>query len=95
MIVCLKEATGYGAPYEFHGFDGNNESEHLGVAHFLIEEMGRFTRFKKRDLNSHMPVVVAYNRMFEVFRPIRTTLIGRKLSEAELKEIFKARITAD
>ena len=46
----------------FPGFDGNNESSQLGIACFLIEDMGRFQRFKGRDLNSHHRTEERYRR---------------------------------
>jgi uncharacterized protein YfbU (UPF0304 family)/Arc/MetJ-type ribon-helix-helix transcriptional regulator len=77
---------------KFPGFDGNNETEHIGIARFMIEKLGRFTRFKARELNSHSPVLEMYGRMYSVFEPIRKTLVGRSLTADELVEIFKSRI---
>jgi hypothetical protein len=42
-------------PAEFTGFDGNNEIDYIGVARFLINDLGQFAAFKRRDLNSHYP----------------------------------------
>ena len=75
---------------KFQGFDGNYETEHMGVARFLINDMNRFERFKKRELNSHVPSVQRYGRMFRVFEPIRATLIGTKLAVSQLIVILKA-----
>ncbi|MEJ0096208.1 MAG: YfbU family protein [Methylocella sp.] len=59
----------------FFGFDGNNESEHIGVASFLIDDLERFSSFKGRDLNSHFPGSLdIHRRMLAVFKPIRSTL---------------------
>lgn len=85
-----KRAAPFGKHIQFRGFDGNNESEYMSIAHFLIEDLGRFERFKKRELNSHMPSVGMYGRMYKVFEPIRRTLIDRQLSADELVEILKA-----
>ena len=60
----------------FHGFDGNNETEHMGVAIFMVKHLERFTEFEGRDMNSHCPMLPRYRRMLEVFRPIRETLAG-------------------
>ncbi len=54
----------------FPGFDGNNESEHLGFCRFLIEKQGKFQEQKqylhKNDgMNSHMPMIEKYQRMLE------------------------------
>jgi uncharacterized protein YfbU (UPF0304 family) len=86
-----KEADPFGKYVKFTGFDGNNESEHMGIALFLVEKMDRFTRFKERDMNSHHPSIEAYARMFAVFEPIRNTLVGRRLSVTEIISILKAR----
>ena len=84
------EAEPLGKHVVFSGFDGNNESEHIGVARFLIEQLGRFTCFKGRELNAHMPSIDAYRRMVAVFEPIRRTLTGRGLNADEIIDILKA-----
>lgn len=75
---------------QFVGFDGNNESEHLGIARFLIEEMGRFKSFKGRSLNSHFPSIKTYKMMLSVFLPIKSKLIGHGLSLKQIIDILKA-----
>ncbi len=84
------------APFEgrvsFSGFDGNNESSHMGVASFLIEKLERFIRFRERaHLNSHMPTLAGYRRMLAVFLPIRVTLTGGELSAAQIIITLNAR----
>lgn len=86
-----KEADPFGKYVSFTGFDGNNESEHMGIALFLVEKMDRFSRFKGRDMNSHHPAIEAYASMLAVFEPIRSTLVGRRLSVTEIISILKAR----
>ncbi len=76
---------------QFAGFDGNNESEHMGIASFLIEKMGRFQTFKGRYLNSHSPSIAGHRAMLSVFLPIRPTLVGHGLSSKQIIEIAKAR----
>jgi uncharacterized protein YfbU (UPF0304 family) len=75
----------------FVGFDGNNESEHMGIARFLIEKMGRFQTFKGRSLNAHCPSIAGHRAMLSVFLPIRPTLIGHGLSSKQIIEIMKVR----
>lgn len=83
--VLVKDALGLvTANPRFIGFDGNNETELMGIAQFLISDMGRFEAFKGRDINSHMPVAARYRRMYQKFEPIRANLIGRELSAKEL-----------
>ena len=65
------EAEPFGKHVSFAGFDGNEETEHLSIANFLVKKLDRFTELKGRDLNSHMPCIDAYRRMLEVFAPIR------------------------
>lgn len=77
---------------QFHGFDGNNESEYLGVARHLINQMQRFENFKGRELNSHMPVVPRYAKMVQKFEPIRASLGLRRpirLSVSEVVTLLK------
>ncbi|EPP3876560.1 YfbU family protein [Pseudomonas aeruginosa] len=88
-----KEADPFGKHVQFLGFDGNNESEHLGIARFLINDLDRFSRFREghRDLNSHCPTIESYGRMLRVFEPIRQTLVGRRLNVDELAAILNSR----
>lgn len=75
----------------FPGFDGNNESTHRSVARFLIEDMGRFERYKGRELNSHHPVIDGYRSMIVAFEPMREKLIGIKLTPAQIVELLLLR----
>ena len=84
-------ASPFGKRPKFPGFDGNNECEYISITRFLTDQLDRFTRFKGRDLNSHMPSVSGYRRMYETFEPIRRTLINRRLSVSELAQILNAR----
>lgn len=88
-----KEAEPFGKHVTFTGFDGNNESEYVGIARFLVDDLNRFSRFREghRDLNSHHPTLEAYGRMYRAFEPIRKTLIGRRMNVAELITVLKAR----
>jgi uncharacterized protein len=90
------EAAPLGDNVRFPGFDGNNESEYGNVMRFLIGNLDRFQSFKGReDLNSHMPSLDAYRRMFAVFEPLRSQLGMRSevgLTASEIIEILKARI---
>ena len=52
-----KEAAPFGKDPMFRGFDGNNESEYLGTASFLVNDLDRFEEFKGRDFNSHCPSI--------------------------------------
>ncbi len=87
-----KEAEPFGENVAFRGFDGNNESEHLGIARFLITKMDRFSEFKNRDLNSHSPGIGSYRRMLKAFEPINNSLsVEFYLSAEQIIEILIAR----
>ncbi|MBK1665484.1 hypothetical protein CKO38_12265 [Rhodospirillum rubrum] len=88
-----KEADSFGEPVQFLGFDANSESEHLCIARFLINDLGRFGRFREghRDLNSHCPTLEGYGKMLRVFEPIRQNLVGRRLNLDQLAAILNSR----
>lgn len=75
----------------FPGFDGNNESEQLGIAAFLIGDLERFSRFKGRGLNAHMPTLATHRRMLAVFGPMRQHLDGTELGTDQILALLKAR----
>lgn len=84
------EAEPFGKHVFFNGFDGNGESEYIGVAKFLINKLERFTEFKGRDLNAHMPTLDRHRRMLSAFEPLRQLLIGRNLNVQEIIQILRA-----
>lgn len=84
------KAANHGFLPKFAGFDGNNESSLMSIARFLVEKMDRFSRFKKRDFNSHAPTAARYRRMTTAFGPIRATLdFGRTLGVNQIIELLK------
>lgn len=80
----------FGTNVQFVGFDGNNETEHMSIARFMIHELQRFEEFKNRDLNSHMPTLGRYRRMYAVFEPMRRNLLDGKLPLKDLILILKS-----
>ena len=86
------EAEPFGKDVVFLGFDGNNESEHLNIANFLVNDMERFDRFKGRNLNSHVPTIGTYGRMRSEFEPMRPTLTGGELSSSQIITLLKAQL---
>lgn len=86
-----READPFGMHVVFPGFDGNNESEYLGVARFLIKDLERFSSFDGRDLNSHATSIESYSRMLTVFEPMRRTLVGTHLNASQIIDVLKAR----
>lgn len=86
------DAKPFGKDPKFRGFDGNNETEYMGTAMFLVNDLERFQEFKGRVFNSHMQVVKVYNRMLKTFEPIRKTLTNKPISLEDLTKILKAQI---
>jgi uncharacterized protein YfbU (UPF0304 family) len=82
-----KEAEPFGEHVRFSGFDGNNESEYIGVARCYVDELDSFSLFKGRDFNSHVPLVAAYRRMYALFEPMRSS---EDLTAPQIIEILKA-----
>lgn len=90
-----REAHPFGTDVQFSGFDGNNESSLVGIARFLVRDMGRFEEFADRELNSHFPSVDMHRRMLNVFTPMRDALIGGDLNAAQLVRVLKAKKYTD
>jgi uncharacterized protein YfbU (UPF0304 family) len=87
----IEEAVGFrGKNPRFEGFDGNNEGEYMGIAQFLVQNMGRFEEFKGRSFNSHAPTTGRYQRMAAAFDTIRDGLIGRNMSPTEMVAVLQA-----
>ena len=82
----------FGGPDLFHGFDGNNEGEHLAIAYFLVDRMNRFRRFEDRDLNSHWPSLDSHRRVRIAFEPMKSSLVGGTLSAPQIVDLLKAQI---
>lgn len=55
---------------QFPGFDGNEEPDQFSIAHFIIDDLGLYSEFKGRDLNTHYPVMDRYERMLAVFESL-------------------------
>ena len=74
---------------KFPGFAGNDEAYHLAIANFMINNLGRFGRFKGRNLNSHFPYIIDYQRMLIVFNPIPMRARGA-LSASQIIDLLNA-----
>jgi uncharacterized protein len=86
------EAKPFGKIVKFPGFDGNNEAPQLGIAHFLIDHMDRFSRFKGRDLNAHMPTRDMHKRMLAGFEVIEKDILGTALNADQIIALMKAQL---
>jgi uncharacterized protein YfbU (UPF0304 family) len=89
--MVAKDAKPFGEEVVFPGFDGNNETEHLSIAKFMIDKLNRFPMFKDRGLNSHFPMLEIYRNMLEGFEPMRRELIGRELSSPQIIALLRPR----
>lgn len=87
-----KEAAPFGKNPKFPGFDGNNESEYMGAASFLVNDLDRFEEFKGRSFNSHCPSIDSYRRMLTAFKPILRNLNFQPLSPQDIVDILKEQI---
>ena len=85
-----KEASHFSGEVKFTGFDGNNESNHFSIAKHFIKELGRWTEFDGRDLNSHARSLPVYQRMLKVLNRVRETNLNDLLSAGEIIKILKA-----
>lgn len=86
------DAAPFGRNPVFRGFDGNNETELLVAADFIINKLQRFEQFRGRDLNSHAPSVGTYSRMLRAFNPAFEDNMGNLLSLEQLTAILKEKI---
>lgn len=93
--LVAQMADPLGDDVRFPGFDGNGEAEYLGIARFLVEQMGRFARFKGRGMNSHMPTIDAYERMLALFGGMQKSLIGGELSAQQIIDLLRAQLHPD
>jgi uncharacterized protein YfbU (UPF0304 family) len=82
----------FGKDPKFEGFDGNNETDYMATALFLVEELDRFREFSDRDFNCHHASIDSHRRMLNVFEPIRGTLMTSQLSVGQLTAILQERV---
>jgi uncharacterized protein YfbU (UPF0304 family) len=78
----------------FPGFDGNNESELLSIAHVLTEDLGKWEHFKGRIKNSHMPTTETYKRMLAELE-VQRDEYSYELSAEQLQAVMRSRIHSD
>ena len=76
----------------FRGFDGNNETEYMAFARFLVIEQGKFIEqesylAKNDNMNSHCPMVHKYKAMVDMWKKLGSKW---QLNEHELLQILNA-----
>ena len=74
----------------FRGFDGNNESKHMSIAKFFVEDMNCFSSFKDRNFNSHQRMLPIYTKMVFKLEEIREQYPYQQLGVPEIIEILNA-----
>lgn len=79
----------FGKDVRFPGFDGNGEDEY-SIANVLINDLGRWSSFKGRDLNSHCPMAEAYERMQQRLRGMNKEPMDYAFAVEELAELLNA-----
>ena len=85
----------WGKPPLFRGFYANDEIDHLSVADCMINKLDKFSRFKGRELDSHMPGGLgAYRRMLKAFTQATQQFPGR-LTTSQIIAILKESIHPD
>jgi len=89
------EASPFGKDPKFPGFDGNNESNYMGTASFIVNDLERFEGFKGRDFNSHCPSIDGHRRMLSVFKKVRESINFSPMSANDLATILKERVHPD
>ena len=87
-----EDANLRGASPVFRGFDGNNETKYMSVASFLVNDLDRFERFRGRSMNSHMPSLEIYWRMFSAYDLVRDRLFAEPIPRSDLADILNERI---
>lgn len=85
----------WGEPPLFRGFYANEEIEHLSVADCMINRLDLFSRFKGRELDSHMPGgLAAYGRMLKAFNQAMEQF-SRDLTASQVIAILRERVHPD
>ena len=85
----------WGKPPLFRGFYANEEIEHLSVADCMINRLDRYSRFKGRELDSHMPGgLAAYRRMLKAFNQAMEQF-RRDLTASQIIAILRERVHPD
>ena len=56
--------------FEFEGFDGNNESDYLAYAQFLVGQRYRYDLLKPKAQNAHRSTLSKHERLLDLWREI-------------------------
>lgn len=81
----------------FGGFDGNDETNLMGFASFVVEKQKRWTTLGITNFNSHMPNHDTYRRMLEAWKntkPDKWNLTQEDITRIEAAAIHPSNRTA-
>lgn len=92
MKLLEVEAKPFDKNPRFIGFDGNNETEYMATAQFIVNDLKRFEEFKGRDFNSHFPSLDGYRKMLSVFESKRKKFGYGPMPVEDMALILKARM---
>ncbi|MGU3349137.1 YfbU family protein [Pseudomonas monsensis] len=83
-----------GKAVKFPGFHSSEESELYTIAKLFVDDMGKFQRYKGRDLNSHAPMKKFYEKMYSVFeKHVKPDDLSPLLPPEVFLDVFKAAST--
>lgn len=91
-LIIEADANPFGKNPKFEGFDGNNESEYMSTASFIVNQLDRFSEFSGRSFNCHYPSLDMHHRMLSVFKPIRENISFHPLNTKEIVTILNERV---
>lgn len=76
---------------KFPGFHSHQEEKYYRIAKLFVDDMGRFERYKGRDLNSHVPMLEQYKKMYSIYdRIVGPENYFPVLTPENLDEIFSS-----
>lgn len=83
----VRDALGFEPAYD--GWDGNNETQYMGIVKMLTTRLNRHPYFADRaDLNSHMPTLQQKRRIADRYRAIRSEVSNQDLSESQIIHVL-------
>lgn len=85
----LVKASYQHSAVKFDGFYLNNETEHYGIAKFLITKLDRFAEFKDHYLNSHSHSLTRHRSQLHRFDAVYDNRGGDLLTAEEIIKIIK------
>lgn len=86
----------HGKDVSFKGFDGNGGDRNgYSTTETFVNQMGRWSNFKGRSFNSHMPSSEIYDRMLNAYDSLNKNNTPWEFSVDEMAHILNAAIHPD